>query len=145
MSLKEFLEQRALDPALGESVHARIERWRTAALNLIQRLRRVLQPHARLELEEWTVVLQEQAVRYNAAALTIRFQDVQITVEPKGTFLPPGEGNGRVTMECGARLVLLDWRGEESWTYWWSLPQHDEPARPLTDTIIEDLVQELLA
>lgn len=145
MSLKDFLEQRSRDPSHAESVHAAIAGYKAAEAALIQRLMDRLGQYPQLELDRRGTGLKEQAIHYTVFELLIRFGDVQIAVEPKGAFLP--DSRGRVTMACGAKLVLLDWQGDDAWTYWWSIPQRALGAlpQPLTDAAIEALVEELLA
>jgi hypothetical protein len=144
MTLREFLESRAKDPGYAHSVRRKVERWREAEGSLIRRLESLLALYPQLELEERDVRLVEQSIPYSVGALTIRFGDAEILVEPKGLFLE--ESRGRVAMSCGARLVLLDWTEDtDAWTFRWSSPPEGKGSHPVTDEAIEKLIEELLA
>jgi hypothetical protein len=142
MTLREFLQQRKQDSNGPAADRRRIEEYREAVKNLVKRFRDVLGPYEALEIEEWSSLLKEHSIPYNAPALTISFQDEQITIEPKGRFVI--DADGRVSMTRGAREIYLDWAGREQWVFRWVLPRGTK-AQPLTNQSIEELVQELLA
>jgi hypothetical protein len=142
MTLREFLEERQRDSSGAAEQRRRIDAYRAAVKSFMDRIRGVLRPYDALVIEEWSPLLHEHGVPYNAPALTVSFRDDQITVEPKGAFVMDAEG--RVAMSRGVREVHLDWAGGDAWTYRWVTPRTSVPA-PLTDQAIEDLVQGLLA
>lgn len=142
MTLREFLDERQRD-SHGAAEHRRkIEMYTAAVKTLMGRFRDVLRPYDALEIEEWTPLLKEHAIPYNAPALTVGFRDDQISIQPTGAFVVDSEG--RVAMSRGVREVHLDWAGGDAWTFRWVTPRTTTPA-PLTDQAIEDLVQGLLA
>lgn len=143
MNLAEFLKHRRERPASADELHIHIGGFRTAVERLTARIRNVLAPYEDLQVEEQTVLLKEQGVPYGATALTPRFLDLHITVEPKGMSVIGAAG--RVEMATGVNVVLLDWNGGDDWSYRWSIPSGDGTLRPLTDAAIEELVQGLLA
>ena len=143
MTLAEFLKHRRERPASAADLHGHIGLFRTAVERLAARIRDVLRPYEELEIEERSVLLKEEGVPYGATALTIRFLDVQVTVEPKGMSVIGAAG--RVELASGVKVVLLDWNRGDDWSYRWSIPSGDGGSRPLTDAAIEEIVQGLLA
>lgn len=144
MTLREFLVERAGDSRGPAEDRLRIREYSDAVKNLIKRFRDFLTPYKTLglELEDWMPLLKERWIPYNAPALTVRFRDDEIVVEPKGTFVV--DGQGRVSMTCGMREVHLDWLGDDNWTFRWVLPRTTK-AQPLSDQDIEDIVLGLLS
>jgi hypothetical protein len=142
MTLREFLAERARDTAGPAADRMKILEYSDAVTSLMKRFRNVLGPYESLEIQEWSRLLKEHAIPYDAPALTIRFRDDEIFVEPTAAF--PVNSEGRVAMTRGMRQVHLDWAGNDDWTYRWVLPRETE-AKPLTETSIEELVIGLLA
>ncbi|XYH98878.1 hypothetical protein ACMHYB_03695 [Sorangium sp. So ce1128] len=142
MTLREFLEERQRDSRGAAEHRRRIDDYSAAVKRLMGRISDVLRPYDALEIEEWLPLLNEHAVPYNAPALTVSFQEDQITIEPKGAFVVDSEG--RVAMSRGVREVHLDWAGGDDWTFRWVTPRTTTP-QALTNQAIEDLVQGLLA
>jgi hypothetical protein len=144
MALKEFLaerKQRAHTP--GERTGA----YAAAVSRLIARFKAILSPFKnQLTLEEWLPLLKEVdhgAPPYNAPALTVIFDDDQITIEPVGYYVI--NSKGRVQVTCGVREVHLDWAGSgDDWAYRWVNPRTTN-ASPLTDAAVEEIVQGMLA
>jgi len=132
MTLKEFLDTRIQSAALDR------DDWLERLRELLSDIRCWLSDYPQLQLEDWVVLLIDgDGTRFNAPALTILFQDAQITVQPKGA-------GGRVEMSCGARTVYLEYRQGHGWGYFWE--EQSEAIKPLDKTVFADeVVQGLLA
>ncbi|KYF74728.1 hypothetical protein BE17_15250 [Sorangium cellulosum] len=142
-NLGQFLKdmKSGLDPNLGP--REVIDRWQPAVEKLMKRVKLALEPYKDdLLIEEWNTAHSEGGIRYNLLALTIRFIDYQITIEPKKA---PGRGGpGRVEASCGLNVVWLLWSGGDNWSYKWEYPARSEGPQPLMGDAIERLVEELL-
>ncbi len=144
MTLREFLVERSSDSRGPAEDRLRIREYSDAVTKLTKRIRDFLIPYKALglEIEEWVPLIKERWIPYNAPALTVRFRDDEIVIEPKGTFVV--NGLGRVSMTRGMREVHLDWLGDDNWTFRWVLPRTTK-ATPFTDQDIEDIVLGLLS
>jgi hypothetical protein len=142
--LGQFLKEKKEFVAIADRPRELITTWTGAVARLESRIRKVLEPYTTegLTIDEWSTLQQDRGISYNLPALTVQFLDYQITIQPKTA---PVQGPGRVEMSCGAKVVWLLWLRAEDWSYKWEYPPYQEGPRTLTDDVIEQLVQELLA
>ena len=142
MGLREFLEtQHPSGP--GGGPRSRIAAWTAAVSALDARFKEVLGKFRQIRLTEWSVLREHAGVRYNAEALTISFEDADITLEP--LVIDPEAGIlGRSSLERGVRQVHLDCGTDGAlWRYHWVIP-HDPAEKELSDAAIEEIVEQLL-
>lgn len=142
MGLREFLQtHHASTPEGGP--RSKIATWKAAVSTLDARFKEVLGKFPQIRLTEWSVLREHAGVRYNIEALTISFEDADITLEPLA--IEPEAGIlGRSSLERGVRQVHLDCGTDGAlWRYHWVIP-HDPAKSELTDAAIEEIIEQLL-
>ena len=142
MGLREFIEAHRA-PAPDGGPRSKISAWKAAVSTLDSRFKEVLGKFPEIRLTDWNVLREHVGVRYNAEALTISFEDADITLEPLA-IEPEAGVLGRSSLERGVRQVYLDCGTDGTlWRYHWVIP-HDPAKKELTDAAIEEIVEQLL-
>ncbi|MDI3284578.1 hypothetical protein [Polyangium sp. 15x6] len=109
MSLKDVLKQRGKEKAVD------LEEFEKVVTTLMRDIRKWVEGLP-FELMEWSVLVQHADKRLNLPAITIHFEDDQVTVQPR-SFL--AGRRPQVEVSSGARAALLEYVGASGWMYSW--------------------------